>query len=288
MSINKPWNKENANKKPSLLWKLSKRIINAILPDNEKAWNTFSQEAQQEMIKSLEEKDNLDLYSLDLTELCTNEPTNKWDRPQFKKWVIQKDSIWNYVIINWMKCREYQLWISGFVYENTNDRYHRFDWLKIWFCDKGNFIKSVDINDSGKIPTFNLPDDINEELGWPFYEVNYNINEWPLSNIGRNDIYDVQFPHIKETIKEAVDARYHKPEYEHSSNWVDGKDWNLLKINGTSFKPFEKGVSWFIYKEIFDEKWGKILLAEYKNWKMVWEWLILEPYNHKTYVISKK
>ena len=51
-----------------------------------------------------------------------------------------------------------------------------------------------------------------------------------------------------------------------------------VSLHWIEFKPFEKGTSWFIYQEFIAPGWdneSKILLAEYKDWKMVWKWLVL-------------
>lgn len=285
MSINTPWNSENLRKKPSLLWKISKKLKEAISPvNNEEAWAKFSPETQKEMLKSLEQKDNIDLYSIDLKDFCDVDfYISRWEIPTFKEWIVQKDGIWNYITISWIKCREWQPGITGFTYENINTRYNNFEWLTIWFCDKWVFEKKVDINNIWAIPTFNLPDDIEEELWWPFYEVDYNITEWPLSDVKWYDIYKLKNirDEVNMKMKEISDSRYVTNTYNHSENWKESDNWDILKINWTEFKPFNKGAAGFVYKEFSDKNElynytvDKIMLAEYKDWKMVWKWLFL-------------
>ena len=193
MSINKPGNWENPKKNSTILGNFKKRIKDVFsAPNNEEAWNKFSPEEQQEMIKSLEEMNNIDLYSIDLSQICKTEfSMSEWEIPEFKEWEVMKDKIWNYIEINWMKCREWQPGISGFTYENINDRYNRFSRLKVGFCDKWVFKKEIIIDDMWSIPSFNLPNNLVEELWWPFYEMDYQIKEWPLANINWKMMMDL-------------------------------------------------------------------------------------------------
>ena len=280
------WKKTN-----SITWfikTVKNKIKNALTPKNdEESRNSFSEEEKKEMLESLKMADDFDLYSINMEDISdTTVSMKRWDTTDFKEWVVQEDKIWKYVMINWVKCREYKdgSGVSGFVYQDIRDRNENKDnWLKIWFCDKGKFKKYVTINWLGEIETINLPQGIEKELGWPFYEID-KPHEWPLTNISRDDLYSP----VKEKDDDFKSTRY-KNSYTRSENWEENKEWSHININWIEFKPFKKGITWYIYQEFNaltdknDE--NKIILAEYKDWKMVWEWVILSQ-DKKTYFIK--
>ncbi len=281
----------NSGKKPSLIERVIKSGKEAFnkafrLPSDEEARDKFSEAEKKEMLESLKMADNFDLYSISMKDISEETVTMKrWDTTDFKKWIVQKDKIWKYIMINWVKCREYKEWsgISGFVYQDIRDKNENKDnWLKIWFSDKGNFKKYVTIDWTWEIETINLPSGIEKALWWPFYEVNKQNNGWPLSKISRNDLYSP----LKQK-EEDIAARY-RDGHTRSENWENNKKWSSFNINWIEFKPFEKGTSWFIYQEFIAPGWdneSKILLAEYKDWKMVGEWVILSK-DTKTYFMK--
>lgn len=253
-------------------------------PSNEEAWNRFPEEAKKEMLESLKKKDNFNLYSINITEMGDFVSTmSMWDTIDFKKWIVQKDKIWKYIVINWIKCREYQPGISWFVYKDVRDRYHPSKWLTIWFCDKGLFEKQVNINDFWEIESIDLPRSMEKLLWGPFYATDnqHSIEEWPLSKVSRDDL----FSPIKE---EEIVTSNRKETHTYSDNWEHNKEWNSLTINWVEFKPFKTGISGFIYQEIINplDNSKSFLLAEYKDWKMIGNGVIVNP-NNKVYITSK-
>lgn len=286
-------NKENLNnaseeaKKSSMRTRikaLRQKIAKAFsYPSNEEAWDSFSDETKKEMLESLKNKDDFNLYTINITEMWDFDSTMfMWDTTDFKKWIVQKDKIWKYIMINWTKCREYQPGISWFVYKDIRDRYYPDQRLKIWFCDKGVFQKYVNINDFGEIESIDLPQKIEKLLWGPFYAVDnqYPIEKWPLSKISRSDL----FSPIKE--KDITDNR--KETHTYSDSWKYDNEWKSLTINWVEFKPFETWISGFIYQEITNplDSSSSVLLAEYKDWKMVGEWVIINS-NYKIYIANK-
>lgn len=283
--------RNNTSERPTLLNRLkesSKNFMKRIkdtfkpFPGNEEAWNSFPEETKKEMLESLKMKDNFDLFSLDLHDMVESWVSSMWDTTGFKEWIVQKDKIWKYIMINGIKCRKWEPGISGFTY---HEEWHKYNSnantrLTVWFCDKGKFTNSVSIDNKGKIKTIDLPNEIEDLLWGPFYQIEGQSINWPLSNISRQDIYSG----IDENGVTPNRAKYSP--FTHSRNWKQSKEWDSININWISFKPFKEGVSWFVYQEFWDKKDG-ILLAEYKNWKMVGEWVILHP-NEKIYIKNKE
>lgn len=265
--------------------KMKEKISDYMNPNNERAYNKFSEEQKEEMLESLKMEDSIDLYWLDFSDLWESTVDSRWDTVDFKKWVVQKDKIWNYIMINWVKCREYQPWISWFVYKDIRNRYHPREWLCVWFCEKWLFKKSVTIDESFWPKTVDIiPVDINEELWWPFYKVEdvRNLEKWPLHDIMWNDIYYSKY-------NESEWSDFSESAYDIKDDIIHENDWDIsLKIKWKIFKEYKAWASWFIYKEFWDpygERSNYLLLAEYKDWKMIWKWIILTPIG-KTYIIA--
>ena len=238
---------------------------------------------RQEMLESLKWMDDFDLYSIDISELWEPYVSKNWDSVKFKEWVVKKDEIWNYVMIDGMKCREYRPWISWFVYEDIRSKYHFREWLKVWFCDKWKFKKSIIIDESfGPKKVGIMPEDISKELWWPFYEVNdiNSIKKRPLHDIKWDDVFNEQHKENERIGKDEVNLR---------QDIFEKKDSEMsLKINWILFKKHTPWASGFIYKS-FSDPYGEhsdyLLLAEYKDWKMVWEWIIVSS-TKKIYVVT--
>ena len=250
--------------------------------------------ARQEMEKSLKMVDDFDLYSIDVSELWEPSVTMDWDVMKFKKWAVKKDKIWNYIMINGMKCREYQPWISWFVYYDRKDRYHYGEWLEIWFCDKWNFIKSVVIEDSWHPKESDLfPTELSRLLWWPLYEVDQDparfyskkSEKWGLSkldkvamNIRWSDIYKLE-----------SEFTYNDVNHLLHNDWIMWKDkeGKYMSLNGEKFRKFTPGASGLMYTE-FMSKWlhePSIFLAEYKDGEIIGEWIVL--WVKKKHIIRK-
>lgn len=253
-------------------------------PDQQKEYEKFSENAKKEMAESLGLADKINLYSLKLNDLWEYTPTLKWDTTTFKEWAVQKDKIWNYVIINWIKCREYQPWISWFVYQDIRSRYYPEERLRIWFCDRWKFKKSITIDSSFGPKKVNIiPQSISRKLWWPFYEVEdiNTIKKWPLHDIKWEDIFYTKEAE-DELIKSELKTKYKEDVIQEN----DSK--TLLKIKWITFKEHTPWSSWFLYKEFtspYGEQEDYLLLGEYKNWKMVWEWIIITS-TRKIYIIT--
>ena len=256
--------------------KIKGKIDERFNPNHQKAYESFSESAKKEMAESLKLVDTMDLYSLKLNDLWEHTVSSRWDSIDFKEWVVQKDEIWKYIIINWTKCREYQPWISWFVYEDVRSKYSPNERLRVWFCDKWVFKKSVTIDASfwAKIVDM-IPSDVTEQLWWHLYVIEDTnaAKEGALHNIEWDDIFYVEYDE-KSVIAPKEEIRF-KDEIIHK----DGSKTSL-KINWTTFKEYTPWTSWFVYKEFFDSREGIgagdcLLLAEYKDWKMVWEWIIV-------------
>ena len=134
--------------------KIKEKVGDYFNPDNEKAYNKFSESEKEEMLESLKMVDSTDLYWLDFSDLWESTvESSRWDTVNFREWVVKKDSIWNYVIVNWMKCREYQPWISWFTYSLTtnHDRYRGDSYtIEIMISEKWYAKKSriIDLDDN--------------------------------------------------------------------------------------------------------------------------------------------
>ena len=132
-----------------LINKIKGKVKDYITPNNERAYNKFSESEKNELLESLNMKDNINLEKLawEVMKLWDIDIAPSWrDIMTFKQGVVKKDSIWNYIEIDWMKCREYQPGISGLVYENSRNKYQQQQRLKIWFCEKWKFISEYYIN----------------------------------------------------------------------------------------------------------------------------------------------
>ena len=261
---------------------MKNKISEHLLPDNQKSYEKFSEAEKKEMLESLSIKDDFDLYSINLKNL--SEPTismSIWDTVDFKKWSVKKDKFWKYILVKWMKCRKYQPGISWFVYEDIRDHHYPYQWLKMWFCDKWNFKKYVIINENGKPKTFGwMPNNTQKKLWWPFYEIEdiNSIKENPLFNISWDAIYTT---HNGDTI--ISNAKQNNVSL--SNNWENKNGELSLNIEWIKFKPFKEWISWFVYQEFSHWHDNCILLAEYKDWKMIWDWVILKP-TRKSYITS--
>lgn len=274
-------------------WWRFKNFVNRIwdalwFPNNEKAWNKFPEDVKKEMLESLKRVDTMNLYSLKLDDLWENTISRKWDIIDFKEWIVQKDEIWKYITINWTKCREYQPWISWFVYENIRSKRQPNNRLRIWFCDKWEFKKSVIIDTSLWAEKRYIPSDVSKQLWWPFYlqEDTETPKEGPLHNISWYDIYHVENENEDYWIwpKYIINNIDFKDEIIHKNG-----SKTSLKINWTTFKEYTPWCSWFAYKGIYypDKRDGYcLLLAEFKDWKMVWEWVIITKYKWDIYHIT--
>lgn len=252
-----------------------KEIFNKIknsISGSKKRIEDAPENTRHELVEPLKWVDGFDLYSIDMSDLWELDVTStEWDTVKFKKWVVKKDEIWNYIMINGMKCREHQPWISWFVYKDIRDRYHSRDWLRIWFCDKWKFKKSVVIDESfGPKIVDIIPGDVSDELWWPFYEVNdmNSIKRWPLNDIIWDDVYKTEELNL-DKVKNRI-----KGEIIHKNNWESS-----IKIKWKEFREYKHWASGFVYKQFSDPyRAGKyLLLAEYKDWKMIWEWIIMNP-----------
>lgn len=272
--------RNNTSERPTLLnrfKKSSKKFIERIkdtfkpLPSNKEAWNSFPEEAKKEMLESLKMKDSVNLYWIDLTKIIELEPSIKWGEDLiFKKWAKKQDSIWEYIEINWHKCRAYQRGISWFAYKDINSRYNPFELFEIWFYEEWIPKNFVIIDLSLKPQQLNIPNW--EKLWWPFFIKNDESSigkDSPLYNISPHDI----------------------------SQYPSRENKDTLTIKWTTFEPFKPGITWFVYY-CFDSlnRWNtkmtNIFLAEYKNWEMIWEWVIMtwvkegiEPTSSKEYDI---
>lgn len=285
---------KNTKKNPNIASRVKKKVGNHIknfvdlfkLPNDEKIWDSFSEKTKKEMLESLKWMNDFDLYSIDLSDVWEADVTMEWDIVKFKKWVIKKDEIWNYIMINDMKCREYQPWITWFAYKNIRDKYHFGEWLRIWFCEKWIFKKSVVIDEAFGPKRLNImPLKVSEELWWPFYEVDdiNSIEKWPLYDIDRHDIFYRKNNEYEETSFD-INSVGIKNKMVHKNSWKVS-----LIVKWKVFKEYENWASGFVYKEFWDpygERSNYLLLAEYKDWKMVWEWIIVTP-TEKMYIIAR-
>ena len=230
--------------------------------------------------------DEFDLYSIDISKFWEADVSMDWDIVKFKKWVVEKDEVWNYIIIDGMKCREYQPWISWFVYKNIKDRYHFREWLEIWFCDNWKFKKSIIIEDSWHPMECKLiPNEVSRKLWWHLYEIEENPQifyknraeknklsqkDEIFANINRNDLY---------TLKNNLDNSHDNPyTYRNYILWED-KDGKYLLVDWNKFHDFKPGMSGLGFIEFLSDWFLEpcIFLAEYKDRKMVWEWVIVSP-----------
>ena len=276
---------------------LFNKIKNSLFtPKNE--IKSISEKAKQEMSESLKLADDFDLYSLDLSDLWEPDVSMDGDTMRFKEWVIQEDEVWKYIIIQWKKCREYMPWISWFVYKNAKDRYHYNAWLKVWFCDKWSFKKSITIEESGlPKPSAVIPSRDSKLLWWPFYDLSEKPNKhfekkWndsnPESNIFANitwdDIYSVSYKRTKENPSN-IDSYQYVP-------WICWEDekWKYLSINWIKFYKFKPWFSGYIYHEFVSEGSQSpcTLLAKYENGKMVWEGIVLQWAKNISQLIIKR
>ena len=264
---------------------MQEKVGDFLNPNNEKAYNKFSESEKKEMLESLKMVDSTDLYWLDFSDLWESTvESSRWDTVNFREWVVKKDSIWNYIIVNWMKCREYQPWISWFVYKDIKNRYEPEDWLKIWFCDRWIFKKSIRIDSSlGPKKIKIMPEEISKTLWWPFYEVEdiNTIKKWPLHNIKWEDIF-----HTKQTGNEQIESELETTYKQEIIKKNDSE--TLLNIKWTTFKEHTPWISWFAYKQFNNTNWeldNYLFLGEYKNWKMIWEWIIITP-TKKSYIVT--
>ena len=263
--------------------KIKEKVGDYFNPDNEKAYNKFSESEKKEMLESLKMVDSTDLYWLDFSDLWESTvESSRWDTVNFREWVVKKDSIWNYVIVNWMKCREYQPWISWFVYQDIRSRYHPKEWLNVWFCEKWVFKKSIIINEKFWPKTIDIvPDKTSEELGWPFIEISdmKKSRMWKFHNITIHDIYASNDEERKDNSKFKLKNQVKKD-----------NEWNhSLDIKWMKFNEYQPWISWLAYK-FFDYNYSHnnwIILGEFKDWKMAWEWTIITPYT-KYDVMCKK
>lgn len=243
-----------------------------------------SETAKQEMLESLKLIDDIDLYSIDLSKYVESDVSMKWDTVKFKDWIVQKDEIWNYIMINGVKCREYQPWISWFTYQNIKNRYHFWDWLEIGFCDKWDFKKSITIEDSWLPKECILfPKEISDLLWWHLYELKVNPQNFYdnkakndklsskdeiFANIDRNELY---------TVKSNLNNKHDNPyAYKKDIFWED-EDGKFLSIKGKRFNKFKPGMSGLAYVEFLsDGLWEPcVFLAEFKDGEMVGEWIIM-------------
>ena len=123
---------------------------------NEKAWERFPEWAKKEMLESLQQMDSVDLKEINIEEfkdkLAKSPSIDWWEYIRINEGE-EKDSIWKYIIINWMKCREYQPWISWFTYSLTtnHDRYRGDSYtIEIMISEKWYAKKSriIDLDDN--------------------------------------------------------------------------------------------------------------------------------------------
>lgn len=278
-------NTKNSSEKPSIATRIKNRVSKHIkdltnifkLPNNEEAWNSFPEETKKEMLESLSMKSIIDLYWINMKDLW--EPTFL-DRETMKlsDSRVKKDKIWNYVEIDWLKCREWQPGISGFTYEDIRERYYPNQRLKVWFCDKWKFDKYVIINSTWKPKTAEwMPDEIEKKLWWPFYVV--------------DDPKDFQSSKYYNMSWETLYHTHGEKELgisENSGPWINNNWRKEIQMNWIRFVPFEKGASGYVYQEFSSAFWESencVFLWECKNGKIVWDWVILDAYK-KTFVVS--
>lgn len=266
--------------------KIFNKVINSISKDKSKQEN-ISENTKQEMLESLKWMEDFDLYTIDMSDLWESTVSMDGDTMMFKKWVVKKDNIWNYIIINWQKCREYRPGITGFVYKNIKDRYHYGEWLEIWFCNEWEFVKSIIIQDSWHPKECeSFPREMSEMLWWPLYEIDedasvFYVNKskkWELTtfdkiskDIMRSDIYKLE---------NEIESNNHSDNILYK-DWIAWKDENgeYLSLDGVKFYKFSPGITGLVYSE-FLSAWLKepsIFLAEYKDGKIVWEGVVLSP-----------
>lgn len=245
------------------------------LPNNEESWNNFPEETKKEMLESLKMKDIIDLYWIDMRDL--GDPTFLGrETMKLSSSKVKKDKIWNYVEVDWLKCREWQPGISGFTYEDIRERYYPNQRLKVWFCDKWKFDKYVIINNTWKPKTAEwMPDEIEKNLWGPFYVIDdpKDFQSSKYYNMSREALYHT---HGKKELSEDLGP------------WVNNNWRKEIQMNWIRFVPFEKGVSGYVYQEfssVFWESKNCIFLWEYKDGKMIWDWVILDAYK-KTFVVS--
>ena len=260
------------------------RVKNAIF-GSKKNINDIPENARQEMLKSLKWMEDFDLYSIDVSKFWESDVSMDWDIMKFKEWVVEADEVWNYIIINGIKCREYQPWISWFVYKNVKDRYHFREWLEIWFCDNWKFKKSIIIEDSWHPKECSLfPRGISRLLWWPLYEIKEDVDSFYKKKSNKSELNK-----LDEIFRDINRSKiyYLKSEFDHKEGagdilykeWVswEDKNWKYLLLNWVKFYELSEGVSWLVYSE-FLSQWlyePSIFLAEYENGKMIWEWIVL-------------
>ena len=141
-----------------LKWRSEYIKIAILPPNNEKAWESFQDKDQNEMLESLEKKDSVELAAISIpTDMLEFEPSREWwERLKIKEWVLNEDHIGKYFNITVgdykMKCREWQPGISWLAYTiMPGDRYNRnVHQIKIWFYEKW-------IEQKSTIKTYNYP-----------------------------------------------------------------------------------------------------------------------------------
>lgn len=278
---------ENWKKNPNVFSRIKNKISSHIkdlwdlfkMSDNEESWNNFPQETKKEMLESMSMKNIVDLYSIDIKNLSKPAFLDH-ETVDFREWTVKKDKIWNYIEIDGLKCRQWQPGITWFTYEDIRDRYYINQWLKIGFCDKWKFDKCVTINSTWKPKTADwMPNDIEQKVWWPFFVID-DPKEFQSSkyyNTSWDDLFKTRWE------KELGVSDVEGP-------WIIN-NWNKeLQIEWINHVQFKKWISGFAYQEFPSAYWECpqcILIGKFKNWNLVWDWVIIDA-DKKTFIRSSK
>jgi len=198
------------------------------------------------------------LYNIDISQMIElGFSTSEWEYMKFKKWVVQKDKNWHkYIKINDQKVTEHYKWINWLSYE-TNPYYplHDTTLLRIWFCVDWKFTHYVNITalwtpEKSKLINSELENKLWTNL---YLLTSYNeseINDF-IYNISPQQVYkeyynNYRFRKIHEYTKDNTQKNEDKPWF----TWI----W---------FIEFKK-------QNEYNTKIPWILIAEFKDWKIVW------------------